>query len=223
MKNHLDTFYNHSFGAADYARRYAEHIGHLLGNLDCNKIAEVIDVFTSARQTDNTIYFIGNGGSASTASHWANDLAIGTRLSQKPFRAMSLTDNASVLTALGNDDGYDAIFTRQLEVHMRPGDVVVAISASGNSPNVVRAVEFARSCNNPTVGFVGFDGGRLLQICDTSVHVETRKGEYGPVEDVHMVLDHLMSTYLYRWARDGQAAAHEDEPAEQLANVVTIR
>jgi D-sedoheptulose 7-phosphate isomerase len=113
-----------------------------------------------------------------------------------PFRAVSLTDNVAVLTAIANDIAYADVFVRQLEGLLRPGDVVVAISASGNSPNVVRAIEYARSHGAVTVGLTGFDGGRLKALCDEAVHVATPPGEYGPVEDTHLVLDHLITGYL---------------------------
>jgi D-sedoheptulose 7-phosphate isomerase len=143
------------------------------------------------------VFFIGNGGSAATASHFANDIAIGTRTGDaKPFRAMALTDNVAVLTALANDNGYDSIFVDQLKVHLRDGDALVAISASGNSPNVIAAVEYARSRGAKVVGLTGFDGGKLRTLSDIAIHAQTAKGEYGPVEDLHMVVDHLVGSDL---------------------------
>jgi D-sedoheptulose 7-phosphate isomerase len=136
---------------------------------------------------------IDNGGSASTASHWVNDL---TRWRDRPFRAISLTDNVAVVTAYGNDFGYDLIFKLQLETLMQPDDVVVAISASGNSPNIVSAIDYANENGGITVGLTGFDGGTLRELAQIVVHAPTNKGEYGPAEDVHMVLDHLVTSYL---------------------------
>ena len=114
----------------------------------------------------------------------------------RPFRAISLTDNVPVLTAIANDYGYDEIFLKQLEVLMSPGDVVVAISVSGNSPNVLRAVEYAQAHGATTVALTGFDGGKLRPLAQLGVHVPTTRGEYGPAEDVHMILDHLVSACL---------------------------
>ena len=116
----------------------------------------------------------------------------------KPFKAMSLTDNMAVITAVGNDDGYEHIFTKQLQNFAKPKDVLVAISASGNSPNIIHAVEFAKSRDLKVIGLTGFDGGKLREMSDIRIHVETRKGEYGPVEDVHMFVDHLIGTYFNR-------------------------
>ena len=118
---------------------------------------------------------------------------------------MSLTDNNAIVTAIANDDGYDQIFVKQLEVAMEPGDVVVAISASGNSPNVVKALEFANSRGNPTIGFTGFDGGKLKRLCANVVHIGTDRGEYGPVEAMHVVLVHLIGNYLLKLVEQEKA------------------
>ncbi len=130
-----------------------------------------------------------------------NDIAVGTRSTSKPFRAISLTDNAAVITSIANDYSYDDIFLLQLKYQLRSGDVVVGISASGNSTNVLKAIEYANAGAAHTVGLTGFDGGRLRQIVKTSLHVPTGKGEYGPVEDAHMVLDHLVGGFLLQVCR----------------------
>ena len=198
MSNNLDRIYRTSPDAADFALGYFEYLKEVLGRVDANAISAFAKLLLSARETGSRVFFIGNGGSAATADHFANDLGIGTRTLTKPFRAISLTHNTAVLTAIGNDHGFDAIFVQQLQVQMELGDVVVAISASGNSPNVIKAVEYARAHGATTVGITGFDGGRLMELADLSVHVPTERGEYGPVEDVHMVLDHLVTTWLCR-------------------------
>jgi D-sedoheptulose 7-phosphate isomerase len=125
-----------------------------------------------------------------------NDLVLGARGSGKPFRAISLTDNVALLTALANDFGYDQAFLRPLETLMAPGDVVVAISASGNSPNVVAAIQHANEYGGVSVALTGFNGGLLRDIAHLCVHVPTDVGEYGPVEDIHLVLNHLVTSYL---------------------------
>jgi len=179
-----------------FAREYVRHLTGVLASIDPAAIAAFATVLLEARGRGAAVFFIGNGGSAATASHFANDLAIGTCSWEKPFRVTSLTDNVPVLTALANDLGYEEVFVRQLQVMLQPGDVVVAISASGNSPNVLRAIEYAQSREAITVGLTGFDGGRLRQIVKVPVHVPTAKGEYGPVEDAHMVIDHLLGAFL---------------------------
>ena len=106
-----------------------------------------------------------------------------------------------MMTAIANDDGYDEVFVQQLQAQLAAGDVVVAISASGNSPNVVKALEYAKEKGAATVALTGFDGGRLAEIADQRVHIPTNTGEYGPAEDGHMILDHLVGAYLARRVR----------------------
>ena len=107
-------------------------------------IEKFTKVLLESRERASSVFFIGNGGSAATASHFANDIAIGTRTDEKPFRAISLCDNQAVITAIANDDGYEEIFSQQLQVLLKKQDVVIAISASGNSPNLIRAIETAK-------------------------------------------------------------------------------
>ena len=147
-------------------------------------------------------FLLGNGGSAATASHFANDLGLGPRvLGGRAYRAISLADNMAFVSAAGNDVGYESIFVEQLKTLMRPGDVVIGISASGNSPNVLRAMEVRETHGAVTVAFAGFDGGALVHLVDEAILVRTPKGDYGPVEDVHMVLDHLLTMYLARMTK----------------------
>ena len=152
-----------------------------------------------ARELDQTVFIIGNGGSAATASHISNDLSVGVTAAGrtgKPFRVLSLTDNAAALTAIGNDFGYDDIFSAQLSVHFRQGDRLVVISASGNSPNLIKAADWVKQRGGRVLGLLGFDGGKLAPLCDVAIVAKTPKGEYGPVEDVHMILDHLIYSWL---------------------------
>ena len=184
-----------------YAKSYVKHLQFILDTVDTVDIGQFIYTLLDARKNDATIFFIGNGGSAATASHFANDLAYGTNDYENPFRVMSLTDNVAVITALGNDYGYDEIFLRQVQVHGKGGDLLVGISASGNSPNLVKAFEYAKSIGIKTVAITAFDGGMMKKIADEGIHVPTADKEYGPAEDVHMILDHLVSSYLMRFIR----------------------
>lgn len=204
--NRVEDLYRENPQAAYFARGYLDYLSEVLAQLDVTAIAAFTEVLLQARARGARIFFIGNGGSATTASHFANDIAIGTRVWAKPFRATSLTDNVAVLTAIANDYGYSEIFTLQLKTQMAPGDVVVAISASGNSSNVVQAVEYANAHGAITVGLTGFDGGQLKRLAQFVVHVPTNKGEYGPAEDVHMILDHLVGTFLMQLCRAENAA-----------------
>ena len=167
-----------------------------------SEIKSFVNTLLDARERGATVFFIGNGGSAATASHFANDLGFGTESYAKPFRAVSLTDNQAVLTALANDFGYEEVFVRQLRVQGKPGDVLIGFSCSGNSPNLLRAFEYASQARIRTVAITAFDGGRMRQMADEGIHVPTQPKEYGPAEDAHMMLDHLISAYLMRLVRN---------------------
>jgi D-sedoheptulose 7-phosphate isomerase len=199
--NNIDRFFTSDPIA--FADAYLDYLRLVLRRLDTAEIGRFIETLLDARERGATIFLIGNGGSAATASHWANDLALGTNAYEHPFRALSLTDNVSVLTALGNDLGYDEIFVRQLRILGKKGDVLVGISASGNSPNLLKAFEHSLSVGIKTIAITGFDGGKMKTMADEGIHVPTAPGEYGPAEDVHMVLNHLVGAYLMRLVRTG--------------------
>lgn len=195
--NNLDRIYTKDPVA--FAGAYLEYLNKVLKGIDTGAIGRFIQTLLDVREGGAAIYFIGNGGSAATASHFANDLAIGTNSYDKPFRVISLTDNQAIITALGNDFGYEEIFVRQLRVLGKEGDVVVGISASGNSPNLIRTFEYAKSAGIKTVAITAFDGGKMKQMADQCIHVPTSPKEYGPAEDAHMILDHLIGAYLMRF------------------------
>jgi D-sedoheptulose 7-phosphate isomerase len=179
-----------------FAKAYAQYISKLLAELDVNSLGRLVDELEDTRKKKTTVFVIGNGGSASTASHMVNDLGFGVRGHIEPsVKIVSLTDNAAVLTALANDVGYEQIFLRQLQLYYSPGDKLLVISASGSSPNLVAAAQWVRKQGGKVIGLLGFDGGKLKDICDISMLIATPKGEYGPVEDMHMILDHL----IYNW------------------------
>ena len=194
--NNIDRFF--TADAAEFSRRYFDYLAEVLRGIDVAEIQAFTATLLDARERGATIFFIGNGGSAATSSHFANDLGYGTDSYDKPFRVVSLADNNAAMTALANDFGYEEMFVRQLRVLGKPGDVVVGISASGNSPNLLKAFEFARAAGIRTVSITAFDGGRLRQMADQGVHVPTGPKEYGPAEDAHMILDHLVGAYFMR-------------------------
>ncbi len=196
--NELDRIFEKSKNASSFADAYIEHLTQILSNIDSKEIANFIDILLGARKRDATIFFMGNGGSAATASHFANDIGIGTNPPEKPFRAISLTDNSAVITAISNDDGYENIFSKQLQTLMKNGDVVVAISASGNSENLLKAIKYAEQNGGITFGITAFDGGELKKITQHGIHISTGAKEYGPAEDAHMVIDHLVGAYLMK-------------------------
>lgn len=195
--NQIERMFEVSENAEAYADAYLCYLTEVFKKLDRKMIAAFTECLWQARESRAQIFFLGNGGSAATASHFANDLSIGPRDFDKPFNAKSITDNSAVMSCIGNDFGFDDIFVIQLRTQqLRRGDVVVAISASGNSPNVVKACEYARETGATVVGLTGFDGGKLMELSHIKLHVPTDRGEYGPVEDVHMIFDHLVATYL---------------------------
>ena len=182
-----------------FAGAYLEYLKSVLSNIDSSEIGRFIETLLDARTRGATVFFIGNGGSAATASHFANDLSIGVNDYDRPFKAISLTDNVPIVTAIGNDFGYDEIFVRQLQVLGKKGDVLVGISASGNSVNIIKAFDYALSIGIKTVAITAFDGGKIKKMANEGIHVPTGLKEYGPAEDAHMVLDHLVGAYLMRY------------------------
>lgn len=199
IKNIMKNILEESTQIESFTKNYFEYLNSLLQELDMKEIIKFVNIIEKARKADNTIFFIGNGGSAATASHMANDLGANIYANDGeslPLRALALTDNSPLMLAIANDNGYDNLFIDQLKIHYRKGDKLVAISASGNSKNVILAAEYVKKQGGEVVSLVGFDGGTLGKISDVVIHAKTNKGEYGPVEDVHMIMDHLIVTWL---------------------------
>lgn len=199
--NNIDKIFTDDNDPQSFTKAYFSYLNTVLQNIDTAEVAQFIETILDARDRGVTVYVIGNGGSAATASHIANDFAIGTNDYEKPFRVTSLTDNVAVLSAIGNDFGYEEIFVRQLRVQAKKGDVLVGISASGNSVNLINAFDFAKKAGIKTVAITAFDGGKMKAIADEGIHVPTEAKEYGPAEDAHMILDHLVSGYLMRYIK----------------------
>ncbi len=181
-------------GSSDLLEGYRSRVGAVFAGIDLASVGRVVDRLYELWEARGLLAIAGNGGSATTASHMAMDLVLATKRAGQPlFRTVSLTDNGGLLTALGNDRGYEVVFADQLEGLLGAGDGLLLISASGNSPNVVRAAERAHQLEVSTIALVGFDGGRLASICDEVVHVPSEAGEYGPVEDAHLMLEHMIT------------------------------
>ena len=180
----------------NFSKNYFDYLKVLIDKLSIENVSKFIKLILETRENNKTIFFIGNGGSASTASHFVNDISLGSRQFEKPFRAISLCDNQAVITAIGNDDGYENIFLQQLQTQAKAGDVLVAISASGNSPNIIKAINWAKDNDLSTVGLSAFDGGMLSKLSDLNIHVPTKIGEYGPAEDLHMVICGLVGSFF---------------------------
>jgi D-sedoheptulose 7-phosphate isomerase len=189
------------------AEEYLGRFSALLDCIDLDALQRVVEHLRRARDARATIFIAGNGGSAATASHWVNDLGKATKRSgRNPLRVMCLSDNSSWLTALGNDEGYESVFAGQLDNFAEAGDVLMVISASGNSPNLLRAVELANSRQLVTVGLLGFDGGALLSMVNEALWLPTQKGEYGLVETGHSLLADIVTSCLIADRPEGTAA-----------------
>jgi len=167
-----------------------------LNAVDLVSVMAVVDALLAVREAGRTVFIVGNGGSAATASHMATDLMLGSLLVDPPLRVIALTDNQAIITATGNDVDFVQVFARQLSRLAKPGDLLLVVSASGNSPNILVCVDTAKAMNLTTVGFTGFDGGKLATLVDLLVHVPTRVGAYGPVEDAHLAVNHMITEQL---------------------------
>ncbi len=179
-----------------FSNSYLEYLSSLLSKLNREAIGKFADLLLESRESGATTFFLGNGGSASTATHFVNDICLGSRQFVKPFRAISLCDNQAVITAIANDDGYENIFLQQLQTLAKTGDTIVCISASGNSKNLVKAIKYAKEHKIYVIGLTAFDGGYVKENCNLNIHVPTKVGEYGPAEDLHMVVCGLVGSYF---------------------------
>ncbi len=184
----------------EFAQHYLTTLKTVLDRLPLDAFEKAARLIETAHAAGKQIFIIGNGGSAATASHMMNDLSKGTLGHKgdapwKRFRVIALTDNVSLMTAWANDADYNAIFREPLKNLAQPGDLLIAISASGNSPNILAAVETAKQLGMTVLGLAGFGGGRLAKLADVAFVAPS--DDYGPVEDVHMIFDHMLTAYLY--------------------------
>src|SRR5665213_424698 len=195
----------------DFARAYAVYLGELVARIEPGAIGRLIEELELARTAHHKVFIAGNGGSSSTAAHMVNDLCFGARPGDggAGLDARCLSDNVPLLTAIANDHAYELVFVRQLEMAYRPGDRLIVLSASGNSPNIVRAAAWVKERGGVVIGLVGFNGGELRSLCDVLIHIKTANGEYGPVEDLHLVIDHVVTVWLQSRARHLPAASGE--------------
>jgi len=195
--------------ASEFAKDYIDSLKNVLDRLPWATVDQIMQLVEEAHQRRAQIFVIGNGGSAATASHMMNDLNKGT-LGHKGdapwprFRVIALTDNVSLMTAWANDTDYNHGFSEPLKNLAQRGDLLIAISASGNSPNILAAVEAAKQIGMKVIGLTGFGGGKLAKLADVNFLVASN--EYGPVEDAHMILDHIMTGYLYEKLRQTHAS-----------------
>jgi D-sedoheptulose 7-phosphate isomerase len=166
----------------------------ILAAISPTEVSHLAAAIEKVRVAGKTVYIAGNGGSASTASHFATDIGIGSLRRANPVRVVSLCDNTAVMTAISNDISYDAVFEQQLRLLAQPGDLLVVISASGNSGNLVSVVNAAKEMGVSAYSLTGFDGGKLKAMTPgTNVHVQTEHGAYGLVEDAHLAICHVIT------------------------------
>jgi D-sedoheptulose 7-phosphate isomerase len=179
----------------DEIKRYWHELADIMQAMPFDTLTEAAELLLDCYRRSSTVFILGNGGSAATASHFACDLAKGTRAAGLPaFRVVSLSDNTPLLTAWANDTNYDRIFAEQLATLIRPADLVIAISASGNSPNVLAAARVARQSDALTIALTGQDGGKLSRLVDLPIYVPVRSIEQ--VEDAHLVIAHSLCVVL---------------------------
>ena len=185
----------------EYVKKFSASVIAALQNLPVGEIANAINILQATYERDGRIYIFGNGGSLALATHWVSDFnktVFSKHLDThaRRFQAIRLPTTESELTAWANDSGYDTVFAGPLKNYIQESDAVIAISSSGNSPNIIKAVELAKSQYVPVIGISGFDGGKLNELADAKIFVPSEKGEYELVESIHGVILHLMTRYF---------------------------
>jgi len=181
----------------EFLSSYRERLVKLYDSIDVDMLHLIVTSMIETFKKGNTLYVVGNGGSAATASHFQSDFRYFVRYFTK-FRpkVVALTDNMPLITAISNDSSYDEIFVEQMKGMFEEGDILLAISASGNSPNVVKAVEYANKMGGKTIAFCGFKGGKLKELSDMPLYTPNADKDYGPIEDLHMILNHVLVNYI---------------------------
>jgi len=178
-----------------FPEQYVASVHEAIASLDLDRVQQAIDWFKEARTEGRSIFVCGNGGSAATASHFATEMLKGASYNRAArFRIIALNDSIPTITAYSNDVSYDCVFVEQLKNFAQPGDVLVAISGSGNSPNVLRAVEYANSAGLKTIGLTGRDGGQLGRLAQLEINVADP--HMGRIEDGHMIIAHMLCYYF---------------------------
>lgn len=185
----------------EYIRNFAGKVEATLYDLPVKEIAKALNILQAVYEHDGRIYVLGNGGSLAIATHWVSDFnktVFSHHLGKhtRRFQAIRVPSTESELTAWANDIGFDMVFAGPLKNYLQDTDIVIAISSSGNSANVIKAVELAKTSHIPVIGLSGFDGGKLNELADAKVLVETKKDEYELVESVHSTIMHLITAYF---------------------------
>ena len=184
-----------------YIKDFADKVAVLLKNLPADEISKALDIVQATYERDGRIYIFGNGGSLALATHWVSDFnktVFSRHLDGgvRRFQAIRLPSTESELTAWANDIGYEMVFAGPLQNYIQDNDAVIAISSSGKSPSIIKAVEVAKSCKVPVIGLSGFDGGELNKLADAKILIRTEPKQYELVESVHGTILHLMTKYF---------------------------
>lgn len=191
-----------SGNSAEFVADYAKSLGEAVASLDSGKIDAATELLVTASRNGRAIYAIGNGGSGAVADHLCCDLTKGTYVGGEPaLRAISLAANGALFSAVANDFGFESAFSRLVEMFGDEGDVLIAVSSSGNSENILRAIGAAKARGMKTIGLCGFSGGRLKDEADVVFHVPVEN--YGIVEDAHMSIMHIVAQII-GLRRDGK-------------------
>ena len=189
----------------EFVEGYYQQYIRVLNSFDKASLEPVLDTFLDVRDKGGTLWVAGNGGSAAIGDHTVCDVTKGTHTEGQPtIKSISLTSNTAMLTALGNDLDYEQVFSQQLKYYLGKNDAVLLVSSSGNSPNVVKACEYANSRGVPTIAFVGFKGGKLRDIAKHCVWIPIEN--YGMAEDAHQSLMHVTTQYIMAYANQRIAA-----------------
>ncbi|MEM2956384.1 MAG: SIS domain-containing protein [Candidatus Pacearchaeota archaeon] len=178
---------------------YISELKKAIDSIDRNEIEKISEILIRAYETDKSVFIIGNGGSASTASHFACDLGKGTlerhyNMNKKRFKVYSLTDNVALLTSYGNDLSYEDIFSQQLKNLIKTGDILIVLTGSGNSKNILKAIKLANEIGAITIGLLGFEGGEAAKLLDHKIIIKS--SNYGIIEDLHLMLQHILCQKL---------------------------
>jgi len=180
-----------------FLESYKQRLNNLFDSIDIEILEAIIKSLITAFKEGKTLYVAGNGGSAATASHIQADFQFFVRyFTDFRPKVVALTDNVPLITAISNDHSYEDVFVEQMKGIFNEGDIFLAISASGNSPNVVKAVKYAKELGGKTIAFCGFKGGLLKEISDMPLYTPNKDKDYGPIEDLHMILDHVIINFI---------------------------
>ena len=184
----------------EFAKNYLADLNKIAGSISLENLERIVDIILNIYNNENSIFIMGNGGSASTASHFACDINKGVCFGlKKKFKVICLNDNIPTMCAYANDNSYNDVFVEQLKNFLRLNDVVIGISGSGNSTNVIKAIQYANDNGATSIALAGFDGGQLAKTAKTSIVIPVNNMQ--KVEDMHLIIIHIIMQILYKIVR----------------------